>query len=247
MAILFFFTAHWFLSLFSQTFFLHRYASHKMFALSPFAERSFYLLTFLFQGPSFLVPRAYAVLHRMHHAFSDTREDPHSPHFNSDPFRMMWQTKLHYAGLVKRTVAPPAQFASDVPEWKALDRFGDSMYTRALWGALYFMFYWRFAPSAWLFLLLPFHFLMGVIHGAIVNWCGHRYGYRNFSLGDKSRNTLPIDLLMMGELYQNNHHQNPSRPRFAVRWFEFDPAYPIIWLLKQLGIIRPAVPSGWSS
>src|SRR5205823_14076711 len=55
------------------------------------------------------------------------------------------------------------------------------------WGTLYFAFYWRFAPSAWLFLLLPVHFLMGVIHGAIVNWCGHRYGYRNFSIRDRSR------------------------------------------------------------
>ena len=30
------------------------------------------------------------------------------------------------------------------------------------------------------FLLLPVHFLMGPFHGAIVNWAGHKYGYRNF-------------------------------------------------------------------
>jgi stearoyl-CoA desaturase (delta-9 desaturase) len=81
---------------------------------------------------------------------------------------------------------------------------------------------------------------MGVIHGAIVNWCGHRYGYRNFAVDDKSRNTLPIDFLMMGELYQNNHHCHPNRQKFAVRWFEFDPTYPVIWLFKQLRVIRPA-------
>src|SRR5262245_51715576 len=123
MPILIFFVAHWFLSLFSQTFFLHRYGSHKMFDLSPFTERLFYLLTFVSQGPSFLIPRAYAVLHRLHHAFSDTDEDPHSPHFTGGPVQMMWQTKLHYAGLVRRTVAPPPEFAAHVPEWKALDQF----------------------------------------------------------------------------------------------------------------------------
>jgi stearoyl-CoA desaturase (Delta-9 desaturase) len=149
---------------------------------------------------------------------------------------------LHYAALVQGTVAPLAKFAADIPEWKALDRFADSIYTRVLWGALYFLFYWRFATSPWLFLLLPVHFLMGVVHGAIVNWCGHRYGYRNFSIRDKSRNTLPLDFLMMGELYQNNHHKNPKDAHFAVRWFEFDPAYPIIWLLKRVGIIRPTFP-----
>jgi stearoyl-CoA desaturase (delta-9 desaturase) len=160
---------------------------------------------------------------------------------------MMWQTKLRYAGFVRRTIAAPPQFAANLPEWKTLDRFADSTFTRLIWAALYFVFYWRFASSAWMFLLLPVHFLMGVIHGAIVNWCGHRYGYRNFSIRDKSRNTLPIDFLMMGELYQNNHHRHPARPHFAVRWFEFDPAYPIIWALNQLGIVRLALSSKSSS
>jgi stearoyl-CoA desaturase (delta-9 desaturase) len=90
-----------------------------------------------------------------------------------------------------------------------------------------------------LFALLPVHFLMGVLHGAIVNWCGHRYGYRNFSIRDKSRNTLPVDFLMMGELFQNNHHTNPNGPHFAARWFEIDPTYPVIVVLRRFGIIRP--------
>jgi stearoyl-CoA desaturase (delta-9 desaturase) len=209
-----------------------------MFVLSPFAERAFYVLTFVSQGSSFLVPRAYAVLHRMHHGFSDTESDPHSPHFFSHPLKMMWRTKLIYAGLVTRTITPRAEFVANVPEWPALDRIADSMITRVIWAALYVCVYLRFATSVWLFALLPVQFLMGVVHGAIVNWCGHRYGYRNFSIRDKSRNTLPVDFLMMGELYQNNHHKFPNRPHFAVRWFEFDPAYPLIWLLQQLRIVR---------
>jgi stearoyl-CoA desaturase (delta-9 desaturase) len=132
----------------------------------------------------------------------------------------------------------PAELVANVPEWESLDRFGDSMYTRALWAMLYFWFYYGFATSPWMFALLPVHFVIGVLHGAIVNWCGHRYGYRNFSTRDQSRNTLPVDFLMMGELYQNNHHKHPHRLHFAVRWFEIDPAYPIICLLKQLRVIR---------
>ena len=30
-------------------------------------------------APSYLNPRAYAIMHRMHHAYSDTPKDPHSP------------------------------------------------------------------------------------------------------------------------------------------------------------------------
>jgi stearoyl-CoA desaturase (delta-9 desaturase) len=244
MPIFLFFIAHWFLSLFSQTFFHHRYAAHRMFTLSPFWERFFYLFTFVTQGSSFLVPRAYAVLHRRHHVFSDTAEDPHSPHFHGDPFRMMWQTKIAYSNLVRRKDVPSPQFGANLPEWEALDRFGDSMYVRILWGTLYSCFYIYFASTFWLYLLLPVHFLMGVFHGAIVNWCGHRYGYRNFSLQDQSKNTLPVDFLMLGELFQNNHHRFPNRVRFAFRWFEFDPIYPVIRLFQVLKILRlkPAEP-----
>ena len=70
---------HWYLSLFFQTIFLHRYASHNMFKMKPMVEKVFYLLTFLFQGSSFLHPAAYGVMHRRHHAHTDTPRDPHSP------------------------------------------------------------------------------------------------------------------------------------------------------------------------
>src|ERR1700722_11536069 len=98
MVILIFFLAHWFLSLFCQTFFLHRYASHKMFTMNKFWERFFYGFTVIVQGSSFLNPRAYAIMHRMHHAYSDTEKDPHSPHFFSDVWTMMIQTKDMYVG-----------------------------------------------------------------------------------------------------------------------------------------------------
>jgi stearoyl-CoA desaturase (delta-9 desaturase) len=96
MYILVFFVAHWYLSLLMQTFFLHRYAAHKMFTMSPFWEKFFYGLTFIFQGSSFLSPYAYGVMHRLHHAYADTEEDPHSPSFSSSLFDMMWKTKNYY-------------------------------------------------------------------------------------------------------------------------------------------------------
>ena len=73
-----------------------------------------------------------------------------------------------------------------------------------------------------MYLLLPIHFLMGPTHGLIVNWFGHWAGYRNTKTPDNSKNTLPIDLFLMGELYQNNHHAEPNNPNFARRWWEID-------------------------
>jgi stearoyl-CoA desaturase (delta-9 desaturase) len=42
----------------------------------------------------------------------------------------------------------------------------------------------------------------------------------------------------MGELFQNNHHQYPTRPNFAVRWYELDPAYQVMRVLAWLGVIE---------
>ena len=80
---------------------------------------------------------------------------------------------------------------------------------------------------------------MSPIHGAIINWFAHKYGYRNFEVGDTSRNFLPVDFLMMGESYHNNHHKMGSRANFGgIRWHEIDPTYIVIRVLDKLRIIR---------
>ena len=238
MYILLFFIGHWFLSLFCQTFFLHRYASHKVFSMNKFWERFFYILTFLFQGSSFLNPFAYATMHRDHHSFSDTEKDPHSPHFFTDVFKMTWATVLTFRDHVKRSQNPELKSAGSFPQWNLLDRIGSSILSRLLFGAAYTCFYISFATSWWMFLLLPIHFLMGPLHGAIVNWCGHKYGYSNFDNDDHSKNTSPFGFLMLGELFQNNHHRFPNSANFAKKWFEFDPVYPVLKFMHLTKIIR---------
>ena len=238
MAILIFFLAHWFLSLFCQTFFLHRYASHKMFTMNTFWERFFYGFTFLVQGASFLNPRAYAIMHRMHHAYSDTEKDPHSPHFFRDVWQMTMQTKDIYINYVTHKTEPEKAFRGKYPEWPLIDKISNFWTTRILFGIGYFVFYWYFASYWWMFLLLPVHFFMGPVHGAIVNWCGHKYGYSNYDNDDHSKNTIPIDIFLMGELMQNNHHKSHNSINFAKKWYEFDPTYPVILLLDRVRIIK---------
>jgi len=237
------FIIHWYISLFSQTFFLHRYSAHKMFVMSKFWEKFFYFLTYLSQGSSFLSPRAYAILHRMHHAFSDTKKDPHSPMFSSNVFTMMWKTKDIYNAVLNRKNNVEERFEHDYPVSKTIEKIGDSWISRIGWGVAYASFYiiaFIYFDMHWaFFLLLPVHFLMGPVHGAIVNWSGHKYGYQNYDNHDHSKNSLVFDVLMMGELFQNNHHKLPNRVNFATKWFEFDPTYPLVKLLTWLNIIKP--------
>ena len=249
MTIAIFFVLHWQLSVFFQSFFLHRYGAHKQFTMSRGWERAFHLMTYLVQGPSFLSARAYAILHRMHHAFSDTERDPHSPENYSNAMTMMLATKKTYDDYAYRRVEPEARFDGGMPDWPALDRLSQSWPARIAWGVLFTLFYWKFATHAWMFALLPLHFVMGPIHGAIVNWCGHRYGYRNFDSKDVSRNTLAFDFVTAGELFQNNHHKFAMSPNFAVRWFELDPTYQVMRVLHVLRIIdmTGAQTPRWSS
>lgn len=206
--------------------------------MSSFWEKFFYLATFLAQGSSFLNPRAYAIMHRMHHAYSDTEKDPHSPHFFKDVIGLMIKTKNIYLDYVNFKIEPEPAFRDNYPTWPLIDRIGDLWITRSIFILLYIAFYIQFAEFWWMYLLLPVHFLMGPIHGAVVNWCGHKYGYSNYDNDDHSKNTLPLDFLMLGELFQNNHHKKPNSVNFASRWFEFDPSYPIIKLLHYLRIIK---------
>lgn len=233
-----FFVLHWQVSVFFQSFFLHRYGAHRMFSMSQRWERFFHLCTYLAQGSSYLKPHAYAILHRTHHAYADAEGDPHSPTVHRTLLRMMLMTKRHFEDISQRGLIREARFAGNVPRWPALEHWGSSRASGLLWAGIYTAVYAYFATAWWQFAFLPIHFVMGPLHGSIVNWFGHWAGYRNFETADRSRNSLVIDVLTCGELYQNNHHHFPSDPNFAKRWFELDLTYPAIRLFARLGIIR---------
>lgn len=219
--------------------FLHRYASHQMYTTTKGWERVIYLLTWFTLGSSYLVPSAYGVMHRMHHKYSDTEKDPHSPHFFKDVFGMMLHTRAIFLGFTSGKNLPDTQFMQEyLPSWKKLDRIGHHFITRICFALCYVGIYVAYAPSLWWFLLLPFHFLMGPIQGAIVNWCGHKYGYCNYGSDDHSKNSTPFGLLLMGELFQNNHHHDRNNANFARRWFEFDMTYLLMKVLNRFRVIR---------
>lgn len=163
---------HWYISLFGQTFFHHRYWSHTMFTMNKFWERFFYIFTYIAQGASYLSPRTYAVMHRLHHHHSDTEQDPHSPRYFKTILALMWSMKKRYAFLLrydpalseekKRRLARrilkkegqswfykltrlDSEFLQDLPKKSKWDKAGDSYYARVAWGALYAIPYYFIA------------------------------------------------------------------------------------------------------
>jgi stearoyl-CoA desaturase (delta-9 desaturase) len=233
------FTCHWYISLFCQSFYLHRYSSHSMFKLKPFWDRFFYLLTFISQGPGFLNPRAYSILHQHHHMYSDGPRDPHSPHNAKNLWSMMLTTyKMYQDILINHKFSNDKEINHTYPTWPMLEKFSMSPFHNLLWIGIFIFIYQSLNIPWYGYGLLPLHFFVGPIQGAIVNWCGHKYGYQNFDNHDFSHNTLFFDFLLLGELYQNNHHHNGKNINFASRWFEVDLTYQIAKLFHRLHVIR---------
>ncbi len=240
MAIVIFFLVQWQLSVFFQSFFLHRYGAHRQFSMSKRMERVFHFLAWFVMGSSFLSPRGYAILHRMHHAYSDTPKDPHSPVQQPNLYKMMNGTHEIYRAILRRRQEPEARFEGGYPTWPAMDRIMSSWPSSFGFGAIYaaiYLLYVQATGSYWVLALLPFHWYLGPIHGAIVNYFGHKLGYRNFDSDDASKNTLVFDVLTAGELFQNNHHKFGQSPNFGVRWFELDPTYQVMKVFNALGLI----------
>ncbi|CAN5310598.1 acyl-CoA desaturase [soil metagenome] len=235
-----FFFAHWYLSLFAQTFFHHRYAAHQMFSMSPFWEKFFFVYSYFVQGSSYLSPYVYGAMHRMHHAYADTELDPHSPKYDSGMMKMMMRTRKVYLDIERKITPNVGSFYKNLPTWEWFDKMASSKLNRLVWILIYIALYVAFAPSLWWLLVVPLHIIMGPLHGVVINWFAHKYGYINFEVKDTSKNLMPVDILMLGEGFHNNHHKYGARPNFGVKWFEIDPVYPFIWLFDKVGIVKLA-------
>ncbi|MFD2550889.1 acyl-CoA desaturase [Bizionia sediminis] len=238
MTVIIFVLTLWYGGLFFQSFFLHRYAAHQVFTMSKTAERITFILTWIFQGSSYLSAYGYGIMHRMHHAYTDTEKDPHSPLYDANLFAMMWKTKNIYQAINQQQIPVEDRFTKHVPQWKRFDTFASSRVSRFMWIGFYITFFMLFATAWWQWLLLPIALLMAPIHGVIINWFGHIYGYENFKMKNTSKNLFPIDVLMMGEGYHNNHHKFASRANFGVKWHEIDFTYVIIKILDTIGFIK---------
>jgi stearoyl-CoA desaturase (delta-9 desaturase) len=239
MEIIVLFLVLWYGGLFFQTFFLHRYAAHQSFTMSKAAEKTTYVLTWLFQGSNYLSAYGYGVMHRLHHAYADTDKDPHSPKYDENVFAMMWRTKSIYQSINRKRIEVDEKFTKNVPQWYRFDRIASSKVSRVIWTVLYVLFFIKFATVWWLWLFLPIIVLMAPIHGVIINWYAHIYGYTNYKVSDTSKNLLPFDFLMMGEAYHNNHHKHGSRANFGgTRWHEIDPTYFLMRALHKVGFIK---------
>jgi fatty-acid desaturase len=72
----------------------------------------------------------------------------------------------------------------------------------------------------------------------LVNSATHMFGARRFNTRDDSRNSWWVALISFGEGWHNNHHAYPTSARHGLAWYEFDPSWLLIKMLKACGVAR---------
>lgn len=203
----------------------HRLLTHRSFETPKWLE---YFLTLCgclaLQGG----PIKWVSTHRMHHAFSDRPQDPHSP------TRGFWWSHIIWLFPYSAAIDDTKQFYSYAPEL-AKDKVHQFMeithpYQNIVLGLILFAFGgWPFVVWG-IFLRLVF-----VYHCTwLVNSAAHIWGYRTYETNEGSRNNWWVALLTYGEGWHNNHHAYLYSAAHGLRWWEFDLTYFTIKFLSFL-------------
>ena len=81
----------------------------------------------------------------------------------------------------------------------------------------------------------------------LINSACHKWGYKNFAeIPDHSTNLWWAAILTYGEGWHNNHHAFPKSAKQGLKWWEIDPTWAVISLLKWVGLATKVyLPEPW--
>lgn len=212
----------------------HRYLSHRAFTTNWFwRELMLYTGCLACQG----APVFWVALHRgLHHAFTDTERDPHSP------IHGRWQAYQGYS-FDAEAMNVPLRAAGDLLRDKSISnywtRWMSNHYPQFLWTAwiAYGALSWYFDVPQ-LFVGLVCAQVWAINQEAIINLFGHSnwLGAKpDFKTGDLSVNRPWLALITWGQALHNNHHHNASIADFAFykrSWWWVDPSMLIVALIR---------------
>ncbi len=203
----------------------HRYFAHRAFRTSRFMQ---FCLAFVAQTSAQRGALWWASKHRLHHKYSDTAGDVHSP-----VLRGFLYSHVGWIFVPRNDVTEYA-IVRDLVRYKELVWLNRQPYTPA---AVLAVATWLIA--GWPGLVIGFCWSTVVLWHATfcINSLAHVVGRQRYVTGDQSRNNWLLALLTMGEGWHNNHHAYQASVRQGFRWWEYDPTYYILRLLSWFGIV----------
>ena len=177
-------------------------------------------------------PIFWVATHRVHHQHSDREGDPHSPQEGTFWAHMGW---ILTGQSLHSETAMLSRYAPDLSRDKYHVWLSKYHWVPMVVVGLILLAWGGVPAMMWgIFLRVT----LGLHATWLVNSATHIWGSRRFETRDDSRNSWWVALLTGGEGWHNNHHAHPVSARHGLAWYEFDPNFYGIWLLKVLGLAR---------
>jgi stearoyl-CoA desaturase (delta-9 desaturase) len=219
----------------------HRLFTHRSFDTYRVVEFIFAVLgSMAVQGTMF----KWVAVHRRHHQYSDTPDDPHTPHHHGRGIlgvvRGAWHA--HIGWFFQRDPEDLDRYIPDLRRsptlritsalfvvWVLLGQMIPAVlggvitlswagvWTGLIWGGLVRVF-------------VVHHFTWSI------NSACHLWGLRPYRSGDQSRDNIFFGVLALGEGWHHTHHTFPTSARHGLRWWQLDLSYWVIRALQILGL-----------
>jgi stearoyl-CoA desaturase (Delta-9 desaturase) len=215
----------YFLRMFAITAGYHRYFSHRAYKTSRGMQLFLAVLgtTATQKGALW-----WASTHRIHHRYSDTEHDVHSPirrgfFWSHAGWWLSGRHETTHHELIPDLAGYPE--LRWVDRWSVLGPLGMIALLLALGG--FDAFLWGYVVST-CFLL----------HGTFtINSLAHVFGSRRYATTDTSRNNLLLALVTMGEGWHNNHHHYMNSASQGFYWWEIDASFYVLKLMEKVGLV----------
>lgn len=177
-------------------------------------------------------PITWVATHRIHHQKSDHDGDPHSPRDGMWWAHVGW---ILFGESLDRLTGIVSKYAPDLGK----DRFY-VLLNKYHWVPLTILGGVLLAIGGWPMFLwgICVRVVFGLHATWLVNSATHMWGGRRFATRDDSRNNWWVALLTFGEGWHNNHHAHPTSARHGLAWYEFDPSWITLKILRRFGIAK---------
>lgn len=207
----------------------HRLLTHRGFKVPKWLEYTLSLFgTLALQSG----PLSWVSTHRIHHAFTDQENDPHSPRHGTYWAHIGWIFRGTSQNQTEETMRRYCPDMIDDKVHRVLNRFywvptvlvGVGLYAIGGFGMMLWGIFLR--------TVMGWHFTW------LVNSATHLWGSRRFETRDDSRNNGLVAALSWGEGWHNNHHAHPRSAKHGLTWYEIDINWMQLRVLEMVGLAK---------
>jgi fatty-acid desaturase len=207
----------------------HRLHTHRSYKVPRAIEYFFAICgTLTLEGG----PIFWVATHRIHHHKSDQLGDPHSPRDGAWWAHVGW---ILFGEANHNNTAKMSKYAPDLAKDSFYVWLNDYHWIPMVVLGLALLAIGGLPLMLWGICL---RVVLGLHATWLVNSATHMWGGRRFNTRDDSRNNWWVALLTFGEGWHNNHHAHPTSARHGLAWYEFDPSWILVSVLKFFHIAK---------